>query len=109
VTTPTPTTDMRRVIAEGLTVSGLLPPYTRLTELNRLLRTELERLITETQAQADAMDLGTPEADSLHRTLRTARNTLADDLGPGLRSAALHVHALARHCEWLTTRIEGER
>lgn len=97
---------MRGLIREGLAAAGILPPYERVLELNYQLRTELKRLLPIVQAQADGLNRGTVVWYSRQRVLDETRNVMADGLGSGLRSAALHVHTLARHCQWLADYAE---
>lgn len=98
---PPDTATMRPLIDEGLAVTGILPPYERLTELDTRLRMAIRDLSRKAQKKADGLDRGTPEWYALQSSIDNARLALADNLGPGLRSAALHVAELARRCRAL--------
>ena len=91
-------TDVDALIEEGLSVTGILPPYDRLIELDKDLRAAVEGLLLEAQAVADGLNRGTAEWWSRQSAIDYARQALAGDLGPGLRSAAMHVAELAHRC-----------
>ncbi|MGW1614425.1 DUF6415 family natural product biosynthesis protein [Streptomyces sp. NPDC002285] len=89
---------MQGLIEEGLAAAGILPPYERLVELDQLLRVAIGELLPVAQAAADTLNRGTPAWYTCQKAVDEARRTLDGDLGIGLRSAALHVAELARHC-----------
>jgi hypothetical protein len=97
-TTPIESDGLDDLIAEGLAAGGILPVYERVLELDEQLRAGLARLIPLVQAQADGLNRGTTDWFSRQRAVDDARRALEDDLGHGLRSAALQVHELARQC-----------
>lgn len=100
-TEPAAPPDLDALIKEGLDATGILPPYGRLVDLDTQLRAAIRRLSRRAQTEADAMDRGTPEWYSLQTAVDNARQALDESLGPGLRSAALHVSELARRCHAL--------
>lgn len=97
--------DTQGLIKEGLAAAGILPPYERLVELDEQLRAAINEILPVAQQAADKLNRGTPEWYSRQRAIDEARKALDSDLGIGLRSAALHVAELARHCH----AIQGRR
>lgn len=103
-TDPSAPPDVTALIQEGLTTTGILPPYERLVELDTRLSTALRKLMRRAQTEADTMDRGTPEWYARQSAIDNARTAVNGGLGPGLRSAALHVANLARCCHALMER-----
>jgi hypothetical protein len=97
---------LEALIEECLTVTGILPPYDHLVDLDIRLRAAAETLLPEAQAAADKLNRGTSEWWSRQSAIDYTRQVMADDLGSGLRSAAVHVAELARRCNTLR---EGRR
>ena len=95
------------LVDEGIHAAGILPTRQRCEELDEQLRECLARLIPVVQAQADAMDRGEVAWYGRQRLLDDTAAVLAEGLGLGLRSAALHVHALARCCRGLADYADG--
>lgn len=90
--------DTQGLIEEGLAATGILPPYERLVELDTQLRAAIDTLLPVAQAAADRLNRGTPAWYTRQKAVDEARKALDGNLGIGLRSAALHVAELARHC-----------
>ncbi|MFP3992229.1 DUF6415 family natural product biosynthesis protein [Streptomyces sp. E11-3] len=107
-TSEPPISAIREVIEEGLDATRILPPYERLVELDKMLRAELDRLMPIVQQHTDTLDPGTVQRYGQQCVLDDTREVLARDLGVGLRSAAVQVHRLARHCLWLTKDVEEQ-
>ncbi|WP_394436327.1 DUF6415 family natural product biosynthesis protein [Streptomyces sp. SGAir0957] len=84
------------LIAEAEAATGILPPISRLEELDRLLRAELAAVTRTVRGQANRLDHGTTAWYLRDRAIGQAKDTCARDLGVGLRSAALHVSELGR-------------
>ncbi|MFR9796861.1 DUF6415 family natural product biosynthesis protein [Streptomyces sp. MS06] len=95
------------LIDEGLAAAGMLPTRERCEELNERLRAELHRLMPLVQRRTDRLDRGSTDWYARQTLLDQTRTLLEDDLGPGLRSAAFHVHDLARACRALADWASG--
>jgi len=89
------------LIDEALAAARILPTRERCEHLNRELRAALAQLMPAVQAQADRIDRGDVAWWVRQRAIDGTANTLTEDLGPGLVSAASHIHTLARHCRAL--------
>ncbi|WP_156722698.1 DUF6415 family natural product biosynthesis protein [Streptomyces apocyni] len=105
----TPVSSIAVLIDEALDATGILPPHERLVELNDQLRAELERLLPIVQQHTDGLPRGGMQWYGRQCVLDDTREVLARDLGTGLRSAAIQVHRLARHCVWLAEYAEEVR
>ncbi|MFD9193009.1 DUF6415 family natural product biosynthesis protein [Streptomyces phaeochromogenes] len=89
---------LTELIEEGLAAAGILPTHHRVDQLDKQLRVEMDRLLPVVQAQADRLNKGTPDWYLQQRVIDSARRTLQDGPGDGLRSAAMQVRELALQC-----------
>ena len=103
-TTSTTPADDSALVDEALKVTGILPPYDRLVELDGQLRAVISARLLAARAAADRLNRGTREWYSLQSAVDDAARALEGGLGIGLRSAALHVAELARCCHVLRGR-----
>lgn len=106
---PTGATPTQGLIEEALSVCRALPPYERLVELDRQLRTELAERAPLVQKRANGMNRGTIQWYERQRGLTATRNALAEDLGDGFLSAAMHVEELGRRLLELDGYLRGDR
>lgn len=104
---PAPHQTLDALITEAFAATRVLPTIRRCEELDRELRAQIERLVPIVQAQADHINRGEPDWYSRQRLLDNTTDALAEDLGSGLMSAAMHVQALARHCAGLARYAGG--
>ncbi|WP_370664577.1 DUF6415 family natural product biosynthesis protein [Streptomyces sp. IBSBF 2507] len=85
------------LIAEALGATGILPPMTRLEELDRALRAEIERLVLLVQRRADAKPQGSRDWYRLVQAAERAEDSLNFQMGTAPLAGAIHVAHLARH------------
>lgn len=95
--------ELRTLLDEAQNAVDSLPSYPRILQLDEQLRALLGQLLLEVQEHTDTLWRGDIQWDHQQRVIDHARTALEDGLGDGLRSAALHVHTLARHCQLLHT------
>lgn len=101
--------EIARLIDEALGATGILPPMDRLTELDQLLRVEIERLIPVVQRQADAAPLRSREWYKLIQAAERAEDTLRYQVGAAPLVGAIHVAELARRVRELREAGGGAR
>ncbi|MER6350707.1 DUF6415 family natural product biosynthesis protein [Streptomyces sp. NPDC001634] len=98
-----------RLISEAFGATRVLPPHDRCVELRSQLRAAIEAL----HLDAREARTGTVEYSRdwwrLTNAITDADHALAEDLGSGLLSAALHVAELARRAQALRGAMEGLR
>ncbi|MDV6290348.1 DUF6415 family natural product biosynthesis protein [Streptomyces sp. UP1A-1] len=73
--------DVAHLIEEALGATGILPPMSRLVELDKLLRAEIERLVTVVQRKADATPLRSREWYTLVQAADRAEDALQYQIG----------------------------
>lgn len=88
--------DVAHLIEEALGATGILPPMSRLVELDKLLRAEIERLVTVVQRKADATPLRSREWYTLVQAADRAEDALQYQIGAAPLAGAIHVGELAR-------------
>lgn len=99
MTTPQQSVDadeIAHLIDEALGATGILPPMARLTELDQLLRAEVERLIPIVQRQADAAPLRSRQWYKLIQSAERAEDTLRYQVGAAPLVGSIQVAELAR-------------
>lgn len=85
------------LIAESLAATGILPPMTRLEELDRALRSEIQRLVLLVQRRTDAKLQGARDWYRLVQAAERAGDTLNLQMDTAPLAGAIHVAHLARH------------
>ena len=99
--TPIDADTVRSTIARVSETRAVLPQYQDLVNLQQLLRGHLRLLLPLAQARANRLNRGSTLWYQRQTTIDRARLALDEGMGDGLRSAALHVQELSRHCEFL--------
>jgi hypothetical protein len=98
---PVDANEISQLIAAALGATGVLPPMSRLEELNRVLRAEVERLAPLVHRQADDEPLQSRAWYRLIQTAERAQDTLNFQMGTAPLSGAIHVAELARRVQEL--------
>ena len=106
---PAPEQPLDALLDEAFDATRVLPPHPRCMELNQQLRDAIDDLYLKAkEARAGAV----PRSRDWWRMENVLVDTdyvLAEDLGAGLLSAALHVAALARAAMALRNALSGPR
>jgi hypothetical protein len=89
-------TDTAALIVEAFDAGHAMPPHERLVELDKLLRAEIDGLVTYVQRLADKTAHRTREWYAMTNAIEKATDALAFQLGTGPLAGALHVAELAR-------------
>ncbi|MCM2580648.1 DUF6415 family natural product biosynthesis protein [Streptomyces meridianus] len=92
---------IRASVERAATVTAVLPQYQDLVTLAQLLRGHLHLLLPDAQADTDRLNRGTALWHQRQTTIDRTRRTLAEGMGHGLLSAAMHVQELGRACGFL--------
>lgn len=99
---------IRDTIARAHATAAVLPQYQDLVELEQLLRGHLGLLLPSAQASTNRLNRGTVLWHLRQTTIDRAWRALAEGMGDGLRSAAVHVQELARVCQFLLSWQHGD-
>ncbi|WP_217167092.1 DUF6415 family natural product biosynthesis protein [Streptomyces sp. AC512_CC834] len=99
--------EITRLISEALSATGTLPPLSRLEELDKALRGEIERLVPLAQRQADAAPLRSRTWYARIQASERAEDAMQYQLGAAPLAGAIHVGELARRVCELHEAIEG--
>lgn len=104
-TTDQPATDqtLDSLVDEALGARQMLPPYERCIQLNQALRAAIGDLYLRAQEELGRLPEHGREWHQVHNALDDTDSVLADGLGHGLLSAAIHLGALARQARALET------
>ncbi|MEU7400022.1 DUF6415 family natural product biosynthesis protein [Streptomyces sp. NPDC044948] len=95
------------LIAEALGATGILPPMSRLEELDKALRGEIERLVPVAQRQADAAPLRSRTWYALIQAAERAEDAARYQIGAAPLAGAIHVGELARCVQELRAAAGG--
>lgn len=93
---PAPEQPLDALLDEAFDATRILPPYGRCMELNRQLRAAIGDLYLAAQAARATAVPRSRDWWRMENVLVDTERVLAEDVGAGLLSAALHVAALAR-------------
>lgn len=85
-------------IAEAFAAVGILPTHDRCSQLNDQLRAAIGQLADQARQQMAGLEVRSRDWYARDNLLVDTDRILAETMGSGLRSAALHVAALGRHC-----------
>ncbi|UPZ27585.1 DUF6415 family natural product biosynthesis protein [Streptomyces sp. LRE541] len=91
------------LIEEAVGARQMLPPYERCVELNRLLRAAIGDLYLAAQERLGQLPEHRRDWHRVRNALADTDAVLADNLGSGLLSAAIHLGDLARQARTLAT------
>lgn len=106
---PVDADEVTRLIAEALGATGRLPTVSRLEELDKALRAEIERLVPVAQGRADAAPLRSREWYALIQAAERAEDAAQYRLGTAPLAAAIHVGVLADRVTELRAVVEAHR
>lgn len=90
------------LIDEAFDATRILPPYERCETLNRDLRAVVEQLADQVRQRQAAAPERSRDWYRCDRLLADTEAVLAEGMGHGLLSAALHVAALGRQAQALS-------
>ncbi|MFJ7238202.1 DUF6415 family natural product biosynthesis protein [Streptomyces olivaceus] len=97
------------LISEALGATGILPPMSRLEELDKALRAEIERLVPLVQRQADATPLRSRDWYAMIQAAERAEDAIQYRLGTAPLAGAIHVGGLAERVTELRAVVDGPR
>ncbi|MFF7171073.1 DUF6415 family natural product biosynthesis protein [Streptomyces pseudovenezuelae] len=89
-------TNTAALIVEAFDAGDAMPPHERFVELDKLLRAEIDRLVTYVQRLADNTAHRTREWYAMTNAIDKATDALQFQLGTGPLAGSLHVAELAR-------------
>ncbi|MFJ5973489.1 DUF6415 family natural product biosynthesis protein [Streptomyces sp. NPDC093060] len=89
------------LIAESAAATGILPTIDRCHHLNRQLRAAIQQLADQVRQRQAAFPERSRDWYRCDRLLTDTGTVLAEGMGHGLLSAALHVAALGRQAQAL--------
>lgn len=93
--------ELDQLISEAYAATGILPTIDDCHRLNERLRAAIKGLADQVKVRQDGQTAGTRDWYRCDRLLADTETVLAETMGPGLLSAAMHVAALGRHCQAL--------
>jgi hypothetical protein len=97
------------LISEAYAATGILPTIDACHRLNERLRAAIRDLAGQVKERRAGQTTGTRDWYRCDRLLTDTETVLAETMGPGLLSAAMHVAALGRHCQMLRDCIRDVR
>ncbi|MFJ4785182.1 DUF6415 family natural product biosynthesis protein [Streptomyces sp. NPDC088794] len=97
------------LISEAYAATGILPTIDDCRRLNEQLRAAIKELADEVRRRRDQMPARSRDWYRCDRLLADTGPLLAEDMGAGLLSAAMHVAELGRHCQMLRDCIREAR